>query len=324
MVEDFLRFVIEDRHLTEMCKQLRHDVVVVMERIPRSHLSEARDTTSDLGTTVVTDRERRRDDTFSVAAASFKRVQQSIRCLEEYTKILDPNLGGQFEAIRYRTYTFDRAVAITVDSRERLANARLYVLTDADSSQDEFAGRIDQLLKSGADVIQLRDKNCPEKDLLERARVARQLTESVGKLLIVNDRPDLALLADAHGVHLGQDDLNVQDARRILGPDRIIGLSTHSLDQARRAVLAGVNYIGVGPVFASHTKSFERHPGVELLREVAEDITLPSFAIGGICGDNLRQVIEAGFTRVAVCSAIHEAEDPAEATAVLRRRLDVS
>jgi len=324
VVEDFLRFVVEDPHLTEVCKQLRHDVMVVIERIPRSQLSEARDTTSDVGTTIVTDREYCRDDTFSVAAASFKRVQQSIRCLEEYAKILDPALGGQFEALRYRSYTLDRAVTITVDSRDRLANALLYILTDVAGSADDFQERVAQLLQAGADVIQLRDKTCPEKVLLERARAARQLTESAGRLLIVNDRPDLAMLADADGVHLGQDDLDVQDVRRILGPNRLIGISTHSLDQARRAALEGVNYIGVGPVFSSGTKSFNRYPGIQLLREIAGEIALPSFAIGGIGRDNLPQVIAAGFSRIAVCSAIHEAENPAALTAALRRKLDAS
>jgi thiamine-phosphate pyrophosphorylase len=120
----------------------------------------------------------------------------------------------------------------------------------------------------------------------------------------MNDRPDLAVLARADGVHIGQDELSVHDARQIVGPDQLIGISTHNIEQARQAVLAGANYIGCGPTFPSSTKHFDHFPGLDFLREVAAEISLPAFAIGGVTLGNLPSVRASGFHRVAVSSAL--------------------
>jgi thiamine-phosphate pyrophosphorylase len=147
-------------------------------------------------------------------------------------------------------------------------------------------------------------------------------TASNQTLFILNDRPDLAVLADADGVHLGQQDLTVKDARRILGPSGLIGVSTHSLEQARAAVLDGANYIGVGPTFASGTKQFSQFTGTELLRSVQAEIRLPAFAIGGVTLQNLPEVLATGFTRVAVSGAIAGSENPAGAAGKLLAALE--
>jgi thiamine-phosphate pyrophosphorylase len=137
----------------------------------------------------------------------------------------------------------------------------------------------------------------------------------------MNDRPDLAVLARADGVHVGQEEVSVKDARSIVGPDMLVGVSTHSIEQARQAVLDGANYIGVGPTFPSGTKRFAQFPGVELLRAVAEEIRLPAFAIGGIERANLAEVLAAGFTRIAVSRAISSAADPVQAAKELLERV---
>ena len=132
-------------------------------------------------------------------------------------------------------------------------------------------------------------------------------------MFVMNDRPDLAVLADADGVHVGQEELSVKDARTIVGADRLVGVSTHSIEQARQAVLDGADYIGVGPVFPSGTKQFDRLAGLELVRAVAAEVRLPAFAIGGITADNLPLVREAGLGRVAVSGAVASAADPGAA-----------
>ena len=142
----------------------------------------------------------------------------------------------------------------------------------------------------------------------------RALTRETPVLCIVNDRPDLAALAQADGVHVGQEELSVKDARRIVGPDSLVGVSTHTIEQARQAVLDGANYIGVGPTFPSDTKTFADFPGLDLLRAVAAEIRLPAFAIGGISIENLPAVLSTGLPRTAVSAAITAAADPAEAT----------
>jgi len=138
---------------------------------------------------------------------------------------------------------------------------------------------------------------------------------------VMNDRPDLAALVEADGVHVGQDELPVRDVRRIVGPRMLIGVSTHSLEQARQAVLDGASYIGVGPTFPSRTKAFASFTGLELLREAAAAIRLPAFAIGGITLDRLDDVLATGISRVAVSAAIAQAASPGAAAREFQRRL---
>src|SRR5438045_3761732 len=132
--------------------------------------------------------------------------------------------------------------------------------------------------RGGARVIQLREKTLDGRAVLERARLVRRLTRDAGALFIVNDRPDIARLVEADGVHLGQGDLPVKEARRVLGPDLLIGVSTHDLDQVRQAILDGASYIGVGPTFPSGTKAFPSLAGLEFVRQVAAQTSLPAFA----------------------------------------------
>src|SRR4029077_19739139 len=124
-------------------------------------------------------------------------------------------------------------------------------------------------------------------------KLVREWTARAGALFIMNDRPDLALLTDADGVHVGQEELSVREARRIMGPSRLVGVSTHTLEQARQAVLDGADYIGVGPVFSSTTKAFAHLAGLDLVRQVAAEITLPAYAIGGIGLENIEALLSA-------------------------------
>ncbi len=139
----------------------------------------------------------------------------------------------------------------------------------------------------------------------------------------MNDRPDLAAVCHADGVHLGQEDLSVKDARAIVGADALIGVSTHTIEQARQAVLEGANYIGTGPTFPSGTKQFENFPGLEFLRAVAAEIRLPAFAIGGITPAKLPQVLATGITRIAVSGSITSAPDPVSVMCDLLEQLGI-
>ncbi len=294
-------------------KQLRHDLAAALGRLETADRLAARQSQADVGATISTTAESARGDAASVAAASFKRVQQALRGLEEYAKLIDPQMAAAMELLRYRAYTLERAAGITADSLARLDGARLYVLIDGGANADELAAIANALVAAGTHVLQLRDKQLDDRQLLVRARRLREITAGTATLFVMNDRPDLAVLSHADGVHVGQDELSVKDARRIVGPQAIIGVSTHCIAQARQAVLDGANYIGVGPTFSSQTKSFDKFPGLELLRTVAAEIRLPAFAIGGITRENLAEVLETGVQRVAVSSALVSAVDPATA-----------
>jgi thiamine-phosphate pyrophosphorylase len=209
----------------------------------------------------------------------------------------------------------------THHSLHRFEGARLYVLIDVERSADVFGRKVDALVAAGVDFLQLRDKSADDRTLLERAGRLRDATRGTPTRFIMNDRPDLAVLADADGVHLGQEELSVHQARQLIGPRRLIGYSTHSLDQATQAVLDGADYIGVGPTFRSTTKSFETFPGLDLLAQVARAIRLPAFAIGGIDTDRLDAVLETGIHGVAVASAIWSADDVEQAAKAFLSRL---
>jgi thiamine-phosphate pyrophosphorylase len=325
VIEDYVRFVLDDRHLTEVCKQLRHDLTAAVSRMPVESRIAARETQEDVGTGLTAASERRRGDFAGVVRANLARLQESLRSLEEFGKLAEADLGDAFKQIRYRVYTLERAVEITRGSVERLADVRLYVLVDARPTADEFERLVRGLVEAGVGAIQLRDKRLGDRELLGRARLLRALTRETKTLCVVNDRPDLAALAGADGVHVGQEEISVKDARQIVGPEALVGVSTHSIEQARQAVLDGANYIGVGPTFPSETKPFEQFPGIALLRAVAAEIRLPAFAIGGITAENVSEVLATGFSRIAVSGAVASAGDPGQAAKeLLRASLQIS
>lgn len=321
VLEDFCRFVLDDRFLTGEVKALRHRLRVAAARLPTRLLLAARDTFTDVGTTVSANGEYVRRTAVSVAQANLKRAQEAVRTLEEFGKLFDPELGRKLEAIRYGTYTLERAVILGATARERLRDVRLYVLLTQSQARLPLAEVVRCAAAGGADVFQLREKNLAGRELLERACEIREATRQAGVLFIVNDRPDVARAAGADGVHLGQDDLSIREARRILGPDALIGVSTHSMEQLRQAMLEGADYVGIGPTFPSKTKAFEQFAGLEFVRAATAETSLPAFALGGIGPENVAQVVAAGGRRVAVSAAIAGAEDPEPAARVLRTAL---
>jgi len=321
VVEDYLRLGLNDRYLTELSKNLRHDLSRQIASIIPSLRAAARDTQNDVGTSVETASEYDRCDEAAVATANIKRVQQSLRCLEEFAKLVDPEQARTIESLRYRSYSLEKAFVINADSRQRMANRSLYVLVDGCRSISEFMNLVSDLVSAGVHIIQLREKTLEDRELIERARLLREAVQNSNTLIIMNDRPDLALVTQADGVHVGQEDLSVKDARQIVGPDALVGVSTHSIEQARQAVLDGANYIGVGPTFNSETKQFTTFPGLDFVRQVSQEITLPTFAIGGIDLENLNRVLNMGATRIAVSHAVTVADNPARAARALLEQL---
>jgi len=314
----------------------------------------ARDATGDVGRTVATEAEYQRPSTEDLLQANFYRVQQSLRSMEEIGKQLQIDAAA-LEQLRYRAYELQRHVLLGLltntsqeadhanpletpnatgadrppatprksghQRRARLQAARLYVLTDGCGSFSSFQRHVDQLLSAGVDVIQLRDKSLTDRELHRYTLHAAEQAASTETLLIVNDRPDLALIGDADGVHVGQDELPVPAVRRLIGHDRLLGLSTHDPQQVRTAQTEAIDYMGVGPVFPSGTKAFNRLAGPDLLRSVAGELALPAFAIGGIELANLPQVLATGFQRIAVQGALRPGLDIATTVARFREYL---
>ena len=199
--------------------------------------------------------------------------------------------------------------------RERLARMRLYLITGDRGDEVETARIVEAALEGGASVIQLRKKSMPMREQHRLALALRILTREHEALLIINDHADLAIAADADGVHLGQDDLPPDAVRALPGFEgRLIGRSTHNLKQVRNAMAEGADYFAVGPVYATPTKAGRPAVGTGLVKDVAEIADRPFVVVGGINHDNAPAVIEAGARAIAVVRAVYDAVDPAEAT----------
>ncbi len=255
-------------------------------------------------------------------AANFKRTSEALRSLEEYSKLIDVWVSGRFEVLRYDVYTLEKLVLSALASASTFEGVRLYVLVGGSPTLGHLTWMVGEALAGGAQAIQLREKNLTDREWLRRAREVRILTASARARFLVNDRPDLARLAGADGVHLGQEDVTVRDARRIVGPRAAIGVSTHERADLEKAVLDGADYLGVGPVFPSNTKDFDAYAGLKFVSDAARATALPWFAIGGIGEANVLDVLAAGASRVAVSSAILEADSPRRAARALRSALD--
>jgi thiamine-phosphate pyrophosphorylase len=342
VLEEHARLVLDDAELTERIKRARHALAAAVGGLGKGRLLAARNIEGDVGTHIATATERSRAVPGDVARAAAGRLTESLRCIEEYGKLIDATVAGQVERLRYEAYAIEQAIFHGGPKYARLRRAKLHVLVTESLCALPWEQACEEALAGGADVLQLREKSLPDGELLRRAELLRTLTRRRDALLIINDRPDIARLAEADGVHLGRDDLTPSQARRILGPHALIGLTVHSPQEAASALPAasgelggcgpdgaGPAYLGVGPMFASPTKPDVAVGGPALLAEVASLTAaaglpeLPLVAIGGVTLENAGQLASmvdgVGRLAVAVCQGVISTRDPAAATRGIRR-----
>jgi thiamine-phosphate pyrophosphorylase len=320
VLEDYARFVLGDSSLSAGLKELRHELVGAT----RSVGAEAivfRDTPNDIGRDNKTAAELLRADLADVVTAAGKRLGEALRAIEEYLKTSSPRQAAAVESIRYRFYTIEQRLALSFRIAGRFEPVRLYVLITEAVCRRPWLEAAELALKGGADCLQLREKAMDSGELLVRARQLAQLCRQYGALCIINDRPDIALLSNADGVHLGQEDLPPGEARKIIGRNAIIGVSTHNLEQAGRAQADGADYIGVGPCFASATKPRGYVAGLSWLRDVVEQVRIPAIAIAGITSANVDEVMATDVRRIAVTAAVIASDDPLASAKLLKLRL---
>ena len=319
VTEDCGRFALNDPAVAAMAKNLRSDLAEVLKSMPADEFLVSRDTPGDIGTEISSPTETTRVDLADVVTAACKRLTEALRTIEEYSKFLAPDYVLKTERMRYNAYTLEKRILCRLMVRKRFADCKLYVLLGSHVCKGSLREIARGAIAGGADAVQLRDKDIADDELLALAAELRELTDETGRILIINDRPDIAAIVGADGVHLGQHDLPVAEARRLLRPGAIVGRSTHSLNQARAAVVEGADYIAVGPIFETATKNAGPTVGLELLREVADNVSLPIVAIGGITAENAKSVIEAGASTLAVCAAVCSAEKPQAATEAIAK-----
>jgi thiamine-phosphate pyrophosphorylase len=317
VLEDVLRFGLDDEHLTRLAKNLRHDLADVLSRHGLWQRTAARDVIGDVGVGVAAQAGLARGGLSDLVAANAARATQALRSLQECAAVVATEAAGGFESIRYRVYTLERAALAAVRSVDRLADVSLCVLVDGGHDAVSFARLVESLVEAGVRMFQIRDKSLPVPLLAERVRTAlgivRRGGEAARPIVVVNDRVDVAAAVSADGAHVGADDLPVPLTRRVVGPGRLVGRTSHDVAEARAAVVDGADYLGIGPCFPSPTKSFADHAPPEFLRTVCREVSLPVFAIGGITVDRLEALVALGVRRVAVASAVTRAADPPRA-----------
>ena len=319
MLEDLARFVLDDSAMAGDLKAIRHEITGSIAEIGL-RFQEARDASGDVGTSMGTEAEYARPGVGAVAEAAAGRATEAIRSLEEVAKILAPDAGParRLEAARYRLYDLGLAVTAAL-SRGGPAGWRVQVLVSESASRGDWREVVDAVIAGGADAIQVREKDMDPAALLARTTAIIEQARPRGVPVIVNDRADVAAAAGADGVHLGQEDLPVESARRVVGSLAIVGGSAHDLPEAARLAAAGCDYAGLGRFAESHTKPGATEAGPAFVRAfVQAHPHRPHLVIGGVDAANIDAVIEAGGRGVAVCAAVCGAEDPAEAVASLR------
>lgn len=344
-LEDLARFVLDDEALCVRLKGARHGLAEVAASLPidRAALLAWRDTQGDVGTRVTAGGEYQRATAGDIASAAFGRLQEALRSMEECAKAVgveaaggdgavgdrdvvrgengdsvNARAAGAIEQLRYESYELERLLA------QRLGGARagqwtLCVLLTSSMCVHHSLSRVAELcIEGGASALQVREKEMDSREFLGTIRRVIEIARPAGVPVIVNDRVDLAMLAGASGVHVGQSDLSVRDVRRLAGASLLVGVSTTNMEQARRAAADGADYCGVGPMFPTTTK--ERAPaGVAYLREYlreyraefgGEGRALPHLAIGGILPENVGELAAAGCRGIAVSGAVCRSSDP--------------
>lgn len=297
VVDEIVRFHLDDEQLLKTLKELRHNVKNFFS-LDEALLLTARDSENDAGFNFTTATEGCRSSLLAIARASLKRIIESLRILEEYSKLPELSCNINIEKVRQHMYTTEKEILLRLAKLD-LSASRIYPITP-EAGYLEFC----ETIVEKSDFVQLRLKNRSKKEIIEAVRRIKKVTD--GKLnIIINDHIDICLAENLGGVHLGQDDLPMREARKILGHGRIIGISTHNVEQAQQAERDGADYIGIGPAFETATKDTGYAAlGLEKLGTIAGSVTIPSFAIGGIGKDNFSAVIQSGVTGAAVISAL--------------------
>jgi thiamine-phosphate pyrophosphorylase len=301
-IEEWCRFGLNHAQFTEECKNLRQE----LGQWHSPEIRAARDTPNDPGTELTHPQEQQRASLSEVLRSNFCRTQEALRVLEEYGKLYSGSMAAACKQMRYRVYVLESN--LTGQQRhQKLRQSYLYLVT---SPVENLLAVVESALEGGLTLVQYREKTADDQTRIRTAIQLRELCHRYNALLIVNDRVDIALAADADGVHLGQEDVSIAFARELLGSQRIIGRSTKNPEEMRRAIAEGADYIGVGPVYETPTKAGRTAVGLDYVRHAVKQASIPWFAIGGINAETLADLLTAGAERVAVVRAIMEANPP--------------
>jgi len=308
VLEDWARFGLGKEKYVEKIKNFR-------QILGKNHLEVYKQSRNHIEDKCkgLTHREQINRKTFEqIISSNSGRVQEALRVIEEFSRLHNHELSKIASEIRYEIYTLEidlLSLSKFKKSEEILKENDLYVITDQKENLLEI---IEEILIAGVRIIQYRFKMGTDKDHLQEAIQIKNLCKRYNSLFIVNDRIDIALASNADGIHLGQEDLDLKTARKLLGSSKLIGISANNEIDISNALKDGCNYIGIGPVFETSTKKNKKPIGIEKIKTLTKDLKIPWFAIGGIKSDNISYLKRNGFKKVALVSQLMNSEDPKE------------
>ena len=256
-----------------------------------------------------------------IISSNSGRIQEALRVIEEFSRLHNHELSKIASEIRYEIYTLEidlLKLSKFKNSQKILRENDLYIITDQKENLLEI---IEEILQAGVKIIQHRFKTGTDKDHLQEAIQIKNLCKRYNSLFIINDRLDIALASNADGIHLGQDDLDLKTARKLLGYSKIIGISANNEIDISNALKEGCDYIGIGPVFETATKKNKKPIGIEKIKTLTKDLNIPWFAIGGIKSNNISYLKRNGFKKIALVSQLMNSEDPKEDAIMILKEL---
>lgn len=326
MLEDVARFYFDNKPAAEKLKKLRHGIRKgITECLPQC--IDERDSVRDVGISI--SKEMKVDDKKVVpelVAANFKRLQEALRAIEETLKVLgNYELSKAYEEYRFTAYLLEKEYSklnSVADIRKKFQGG-LYCLTSSEHSRGrDNIEVVKAMINAGVRVIQYRDKYKSALEKYKECLAIRQLTQEAGVTFIVNDDVHIAMLVKADGIHIGQDDLPIEQVRELVGEKMIIGVSIHSPLQAMNAIQRGADYIGVGPIYRTYTKKDVCDPvGLEYLEYVVKNVDIPFVAIGGIKEHNMLEVVAKGAKCIAMVTEIVGADNIEEKITSITNKL---
>ncbi len=308
VLEDWARFAVGRKDLVKSIKNFR-------QNLGKHHLKvykDSRNYITDQCAGLSHPEQFKRNNSSSIICSNAARVQEALRVVEEFTRDHNQNLCKISSEIRFEIYNLEIILleAHTNDSLRRVLKKNdLYFIT---LETENLFEKIKNILEGGVKIIQLRCKRGKDSDNIKFALKVRELCNNFDALFLINDRVDIALACRADGVHLGQDDMDIKSARRILGFSKIIGVSANNELDIQKAIQEGCDYLGIGPVFATKTKKEKVPLGIETLKYLTKDITIPWFAIGGVKQENISLLKENNICKVAIISELINSKKPKE------------
>ncbi len=317
VLEDWARFGLEGNDFVTKIKDFR-------QILGKNHLEiykQSRNHVEDQSKGLTHQEQSKRKTPEQIISSNSGRVQEALRVIEEFSRLHNHALSKIASEIRYEVYTLEidlLSFSKHKNAEKILKGNDLYVITD---HKDNLLEIIEEILIAGVKIIQHRFKTGTDKDHLQEAIKIKNLCKRYNSLFIINDRVDIALASDADGIHLGQDDLDLKTARKLLGYSKIIGMSANNEIDISNALKDGCDYIGIGPVFETKTKKDKKPIGIEKIKTLTKNLNIPWFAIGGIGANNISYLKSNGFKKFALISQLMNSEDPKQDAIMILKQL---